>query len=253
MDLQLKGTAALITGAARGIGKEIAAVFLEEGAAVTLLDIDEQELQKTVQSFSAQYGAQRAVGRVCDITDERAATHACDETAERCGGIDYLINNAGISEPAALEETELSSWERVIRVNLTAPFIMSKAVFRHMRAKSHGVIVNIGSFAGKRGTLFGNNASYSVSKAGIIGLTKALVPEAAAIGVRVVAVCPGIVETDMVKNHPPETRKKLADLIPLGALATPRQIADVVVFLCSPAAGHIMGEALDVNGGLYLD
>lgn len=138
-------------------------------------------------------------------------------------------------------------------INLNAAFFASRAAFTQMKARGGGVIINIGSFAGKRGTLFGNNASYATSKAGIIGLTKALVLEGAKVGVRVAAVCPGVVETDMLKAHSEEARKKLAAMIPLGRFATPREIANVVVFLCSPAASHITGVALDVNGGLYLD
>ncbi len=255
MDLQIAGKSAVITGAAQGIGRAIAECFLQEGAHVSLLDINPERLTKTVAELSSTYSATDSADinhYECDVTNESAVEQTL-KTINQRHGINFLINNAGVSDPAPIEKTTLASWQQVNAVNLNAPFITSKHCFGYMKQQKGGVILNIASFAGKRGTLFGNNISYASSKAGIIGLTKALVPEAATVGIRVVAVCPGIVETDMLKKHSAEARHNLAQLVPLRRLAQPHEIAKTVVYLCSPCAAYIMGEVLDINGGLYLD
>ena len=253
MDLHVNDKSAIITGAAQGIGKEIAAVFLEEGCNVALVDIKAPELTAAASELQKLHPARRVDSFQCNITDEAAVQETFQEIGDK-HGIDYLVNNAGISEPAPIGEMSAESWRRVLDVNLNAAFLTTRAAFPYMKQSTRGpAMITIGSFAGKRGTLFGNNVSYAASKAGIIGLTKALVPEAAAAGIRVASICPGIVQTDMVLAHPEEKRRELAGYVPLGVLATPREIAAVVVFLCSQAASHIMGAILDVNGGLYLD
>ncbi len=251
MDLGIAGKIVVITGAAQGIGKTTAATFGKEGCKLALADINTEKLQQTGQELAA--AGYDVLTLAADITDAKAVDHLYATLRQEWGDADFLINNAGITEPAPFEQTELSSWRRVMAVNLDGAFLMSKHAFAGMKQKGGGVIVNLGSFAGKRGTLFGNNASYTVSKAGVIGLTKSLVVEGAPHGIRTLAVCPGIVETDMILAHDAKTRQKLAGLIPLGHLASPQQIADVIVFLCSERASHLTGNALDVNGGLYID
>ena len=255
MNLGIENKTAIVTGAARGIGKAISYSFLKEGANVALLDSDAKELEKTVKAFNNKFNQdnQQIYPIVCDITIEKEVKKAFQQLFKKTKNISFLVNNAGISAPSPIEDTTLISWNQVLSVNLTGAFLTSKHAFLPMKKSKGGMIVNIGSFAGKRGTLFGNNASYSVSKAGIIALTKSLMLEGAPHKIRTAAVCPGIVSTDMIKAHNEETRKKLASMVPLGKLATPAEIADVVVFLCSKQASHITGEVMDVNGGLYID
>jgi 3-oxoacyl-[acyl-carrier protein] reductase len=251
MELNMKNRVAVVTGAAQGIGKEIAGVFCKEGCKVALLDVNEEKLAETCKELQAS--GVEVYGAVCDITDEGSVSSTVSSIVDRFGTIDFVVNNAGITGPAPIHELSYESWRKVMDVNLNGAFLVSKYVFPVMMKARYGSIVNIGSFAGKRGTLFGDNTSYSTSKAGIIGFSKALAMEGARYGIRVNAVCPGIVETDMLKAHPPERRAELANYVMLKRLAQPKEIADVVVFLCSERASHITAEALDVNGGLYID
>lgn len=217
-----------------------------------LADLNGERLEPFVRSLQEHFGV-TARGIVGDVTDP-AVVQKCVRTAEEeLGGCGVLVNNAGISMPGPIEKVALSDWERVLRVNLTGPFLCSQAVFPGMKRAGWGRIINIASFAGKRPTLFGENVSYTASKAGLIGLTKALAFDGAPYGITVNGVAPGPVETDMLLRLPEENRKKLASLVPAGRLATPEDVAGVVFFLASEAASYITGETVNLNGGLYMD
>ncbi len=182
----------------------------------------------------------------------RAAETVVGATLEAFGRIDVLVNNAGISEPAPIAATTPDSWRKVMAVNLDAVYLLSRAAMPAL-AETRGSIVSLASFAGKRGTLFGDNTSYSTSKAGVIGFTRSLAIEAARVGVRVNAVAPGPVATDLVKALTPDQLARVTGFVPLGRMAEPAEIADLILFLASPRASYITGEVVNVNGGLYMD
>lgn len=243
MDLGLTGRLAVVTGAARGIGLATAKAFLAEGAKVLLVDRD-----AAVVSVAETIGAH---GLVADLSTPAAADEIARK-AQDLGGTAVLVNNAGITRPASLDQITDDDWRDVMSINLDAAFRLSRALWSQLQ-KSRGAIVNLASFAAKRATLFGNNASYTVSKHGIAGLTRAAAMDGARLGIRVNAVAPGVVSTEMVKAHSPETRQTIAGMIPMGQYADPDEIADAIVFLASRRASHITGEILNVNGGLVMD
>ncbi len=245
LDLDLRDRVALVTGAARGIGRAIAARLVAEGARTVLVDLD-----PGVKHAAASLSGTIAV--VADLTAPGEPDRIVAHGVEACGGLDVLVNNAGVSEPAAIEQLEPESWRRVMAVNLDAAYALSRAAYPHL-AERRGSIVNIASFAGKRGTLFGDNASYTTSKAGIIGLTRALAIEGASRGVRVNAVAPGPVATELMSALSDEQRDRVTSFIPLGRLAQPDEIADLVAYLAAPRAAYITGEVVNINGGLVMD
>lgn len=244
MQLGLEEKSVVVTGACGGIGRVIARAFADEGARVLATDLDSAVDAAAGDSCIAHFAA--------DLFTPGGAEAAVAQAVAKFGGLDVVVNCAGISEPARLEETTEASWQRVININLSASWRICRAALPELK-KTRGNIVNIASFAGKRGTLFGDNAAYTASKAGVIGLTHALALECAQDGVRVNAVAPGPVETPMLRALPAEKRERLTAMIPLGALPSPQDVADAVVFLASARAAAITGEITDVNGGLYLD
>lgn len=244
MRLGLENKSVVVTGACGGIGGVIARAFAGEGARVLATDLDSAVDAAASDACIAHFAA--------DLLTLHGAEAVVAQAVAKFGGLDAVVNCAGISEPARLEETTEASWQRVLNINLSASWRMCRAALPELK-KTRGNIVNIASFAGKRGTLFGDNAAYTASKAGVIGLTHALALECAPDGVRVNAVAPGPVETPMLRALPAEKRERLAAMIPLGALPSPQDVADAVVFLASARAVAITGEITDVNGGLYLD
>lgn len=246
MNLFLQNRLAVVTGAARGIGKAIAEGFLREGACVLAVDRDE-----AIRAVVGDMGEGDAHALVCDLRAPDAAAEVARQ-AESLGGCGMLVNNAGISMPAAVDEIQDEDWQAVMDINLNAAFRLTRSLWGQLREK-RGSIVNLASFAAKRATLFGNNASYTVSKHGIAGLTRAAAKDGAPLGIRVNAVAPGVVDTDLVKLHDAQTRARIQEMIPLGVYAQPSEIADAVLFLASRRASHITGEVLNINGGLVMD
>ncbi|MEM7442662.1 MAG: SDR family NAD(P)-dependent oxidoreductase [Pseudomonadota bacterium] len=244
MDLGLRGKIAVVTGAARGIGLAIAEEFTREDARVLLVDRDQ-----SVEEAAEQLGAD---GLVCDLTAEDAPRRVAVASAE-LGGADMLINNAGISRPSPLPETTDQEWAAVMEVNLGIAFRLTRELWAQLSAKD-GAIVNLASFASKRSTLFGNNSSYVAAKHAIAGLTRAAAFEGATQGVRVNAIAPGVVDTDLIRSvHDADARAKIMGFIPQGRFAAPREIADLALFLASKRAAHICGEVVNINGGLCMD
>ena len=244
MDLGLGGKLAVVTGAARGIGASIAAGFIEEGARVLLVD-----LSGIVREVAARIGGESLV---IDLAESGAAQQVA-EASEKLGGADVLINNAGISRPAPLPETTDEDWSAVMNVNLNAAFRLTRALWTQLSFRG-GSIVNLASFASKRSTLFGNNSSYVAAKHGIAGLTRAAAFEGATRGIRVNAIAPGVVDTDLIRSvHDAEARAKIMGFIPQNRFAEPSEIADLALFLASKRAAHICGEVININGGLCMD
>ena len=244
MDLALGGKLAVVTGAARGIGASIAAGFVEEGAGVLLVDLND-----IVREVAAKIGGESLV---IDLAESGAAQQVAD-ASEKLGGADVLINNAGISRPAPLPETTDEDWSAVINVNLSVAFRLTRALWTQLSFRG-GSVVNLASFASKRSTLFGNNSSYVAAKHGIAGLTRAAAFEGAIQGIRVNAIAPGVVDTDLIRSvHDAEARAKIMGFIPQNRFAEPSEIADLALFLASKRAAHICGEVININGGLCMD
>ena len=236
---------ALITGAARGIGLAVARRFLADGFEVALLDIDGDLL---AQSVSALARPDVTLAVTCDVSDPAAVASAVAEVEQRFGRLDVLVNNAGIAVFAPLMETSDADWSRVLAVNLTGPFLCTKAAVPLMRRHGGGAIVNITSISGLRASTL--RSAYGSSKAGLAHLTKQLAVELAELGIRVNGVAPGPVDTAMAKAvHSPEIRADYHDAIPLNRYGLEEELAEAIFFLCSDRASYITGQILAVDGG----
>lgn len=242
---------ALVTGAAQGIGQEIAVALAREGYTLALNDLAPSA--ETLAKIEA--GARSGRSYVADVADAEAVTAMVAAVAADLGPIDVLVNNAGISMVRPAEETTLAEWERVLRVNLTGPFVLCQSVGLGMLARRSGSIVNIASVAGLLGVA--DRAAYNASKHGLIGLTRTLAAEWGGRGVRVNAVCPGWVKTPMDEKDQASGSYTDADItsrIPMARFAAPDDIAQAVVFLADPAkSAFINGHALSVDGGWASD
>ncbi|MDO9058088.1 MAG: SDR family oxidoreductase, partial [Bradyrhizobium sp.] len=220
---------ALVTGAARGIGLAVAKRFLAEGWRVALLDIEAALLQGAVAGLK---NPETTMALPCDVSDAALVADAVAKTATRFGRLDALVNNAGIAVFAPLLETSDADWKRVLEVNLTGPFLCTKAAVPLMREFGGGAIVNITSISAVRASTL--RSAYGTSKAGLAHLTKQLAVELAALGIRVNGVAPGPVETAMAKQvHTPEIRADYHDAIPLNRYGLEEELAEAVFFLCS--------------------
>ncbi len=233
----------VVTGGAGGIGRATVQRFAAAGERVLALGRDGVALDALgVDSF------------VCDVTDESAVAGVFADI----GDVDVLVNNAGIGESAPLRTTTLDSWRRHLDVNATGPFLCMRAVVPGMRSRGSGAVVTVASTAGRAGVPY--TAAYSASKHAVIGLTRAVASEVAGTGVRVNAVCPTFVRTDMTERSianivertgrtPEQAEAALAAAAPLGRLLEPEEVADAIVFLASPAAAAINGQAVVIDGG----
>jgi NAD(P)-dependent dehydrogenase (short-subunit alcohol dehydrogenase family) len=236
---------ALVTGAARGIGLAVAKRFLAEGWRVALLDIESELLQSAVAALGSPDHTLALHG---DVSDAAAVRAAFDAQSRRFERLDALVNNAGVAVFAPLLETSDQDWNRVLAVNLTGPFLCTKAAAPLMREHGGGAVVNITSISAVRASTL--RSAYGTSKAGLAHLTKQLAVELASLGIRVNGVAPGPVETAMAKAvHTPEIRADYHDAIPLNRYGLEEELAEAVFFLCSDRASYITGQILAVDGG----
>ncbi|MCC8941792.1 SDR family oxidoreductase [Bradyrhizobium sp. Arg68] len=236
---------ALVTGAARGIGLATAKRFLAEGWRVALLDI-EGELQ--ARAVAALERPDDTLALTCDVSDAEAVAAAIAAVNQCFGRLDALVNNAGVAVFAPVLETSDADWSRIIAVNLTGPFLCTKAAAPVMREHGGGAIVNITSISAVRASTL--RSAYGTSKAGLAHLTKQLAVELASLGIRVNAVAPGPVETAMAKAvHTAEIRADYHDAIPLNRYGLEEELAEAIFFLCSDRASYITGQILAVDGG----
>jgi NAD(P)-dependent dehydrogenase (short-subunit alcohol dehydrogenase family) len=236
---------ALVTGAARGIGLAVARRFLAAGWRVALLDIDGKSLHDAVASLA---DPEHTLALECDVSDATAVNEAIATADQRFGRFDALVNNAGVAVFAPFLETSDEDWNRIIAVNLTGPFLCTKAAVPLMRNHGGGAIVNVTSISGLRASTL--RSAYGTSKAGLAHLTKQLAVELASLGIRVNAVAPGPVDTAMAKAvHSPEIRANYHDHIPLNRYGLEEELAEAVFFLCDDRSSYITGQILAVDGG----
>ena len=243
----LTGKTALITGAARGIGKAIAIKFASEGANIAFTDLVIDENGKATEAEISALGV-KCKGYASNAADFAQSEEVVKQVKEEFGSIDVLVNNAGITRDGLSFRMKLSDWEDVLRVNLTGVFVASQIVSSDMIRKRAGSIINMTSIVGLHGQ--GGQVNYSASKAGLIGFTKSLAKETAGRGVRVNAIAPGYIETDMTAAVNEEMRKAWVEGIPLKRAGQPLDIANAAVFLASDLSLYITAQVLGVDGGL---
>ena len=245
--LELNKKIALITGSARGIGKTIAEKFQEQGATIVITDINEQTLDGAVEELSKNG---EVMGLKMNVADAGSVQQAVDAVIEKYGRIDVLVNNAGITKDGMMSRMEESEFDSVIAVNLKGTFNATKSVSQYMLKQRSGNIINISSVVGIIGNM--GQANYSASKAGVIGLTKTSAKEFAKRGIRVNAIAPGFIKTDMTDQLSDAAKEALYSNIPLKRLGAPDDIANAAVFLASDNAGYITGQVLVVDGGMVM-
>ncbi len=258
--MTFSGQSVLVTGGARGLGRGIATAFARAGAAVLICDVNEAGAQAAARQITADGpGTVHAVRG--DVSDPEDVARVVQQAVSRSGRLDHLVNNAGIVSIAPLLDTSPQDWDRVLAVNLRGVFLTTRAALPHMLAARAGSIVNIASQAGKRPNRY--ISAYNASKAGVISLTRTAAVEAAP-HVRVNCVCPGFIDTELqeeeyavvsaLTGQPRDTiRRSWLDSMPLGQFQSVQDVANAVLFLASPAAGQITGEALNVSGGLVME
>jgi len=243
--MRLENKKALITGALRGIGKTIADLFIAEGAEVWGLDY------KTPEDLSGRVS--EAKGKLhwveLDLSKLDKIDEVIDNAIKESGGFDIVVNNAGITKDNLSFRMSMEEWQKVIDINLSAAFFVSRTVARDMIKKRAGSIVNMASIVGIHGN--GGQANYAASKAGLIAVTKSIANEVASRGVRVNAIAPGFIETDMTAALTEDQKKKMCDVIPMKRTGQQSDVARAVLFFASDDSTYITGQVLPVDGGMY--
>jgi 3-oxoacyl-[acyl-carrier protein] reductase len=243
----LSGKTALVTGGARGIGKEIVVALLTEGASVYFIDINESEHMDEYEKLAGEKGVS-LVFKKGNVADEEEISGVVNEILGEAGQLDVLVNNAGITRDGLIFRMSAKDWNDVLSINLTSAFYISKLLARHMMKSRNGSIINISSIVGVMGN--GGQSNYSASKAGLIGLTKSLARELGSRNVRVNAVAPGFIQTAMTDKLNEDQREALKAQIPMARLGRPSEVASAVTFLASDMASYITGHVLHITGGL---
>jgi len=244
-----KDKVVLVTGGSRGIGRSIAVGFAKQGATVVISYAgNEAAAQETLGLIQAA-GAKGETVRF-DVADSAACASAVENVVKTHGRLDVLVNNAGVAVDGLVMRVKDEDWDKQLDTNLKGAFALIRAASRPMMKQRAGAIINLTSIVGESGN--GGQAAYSASKAGLIGLTKSVAKELASRNIRVNAVSPGFIGTDMTAGINDEMRKKMLENIPLARLGAPEEVANAVVFLASDSAAYITGEVLKVNGGMYM-
>jgi len=245
--MDFSGKVALVTGCKQGIGYEIALSLAENGADLVLNDVGISEGDEIFKEISKL--GKKAVCISADISNEDQVNQLFETVRTEFGKLDILVNNAGITRDSMSSKMTMDQWNKVIAVNLTGTFLCSRAAVKLMEAAGEGAIVNFSSLAGVKGNV--GQANYSASKAAVIGLTKTLSLEYARKNVRVNAIAPGVIATPMTETIPDNVKQNMISRIPLQRMGTPRDVANVVLFLASSQAAYVTGQLIHVNGGMY--
>lgn len=244
----LDGRVAVVTGAARGIGFEMARTFAAEGASVVLGDLDADAVAAAAQTLTDDGFAATAVA--CDVTDPDQMQNLGSVSQKTFGAMDVWVNNAGITRDATIRKMSLDDFRAVIDVHLQGAWLGTQVASIAMREAGRGSIVNISSISGKVGLV--GQTNYSAAKAGMVGLTKAAAKELAHLGVRVNAIAPGVVNTDMIRALRPDILEAKLKEVPMGRGAEPAEIASVALFLASDMSSYMTGTVLEVTGGRHI-
>lgn len=240
----LEGKVALITGGTRGIGLETVRVFKENKAEVILFGSKEESVNKAIEELNSE--GYTVDGYYPNLNNYEEVTNTIDEIVKKYGHIDILVNNAGISANKKIEDTTAEDFAKIMDLNVSAVFNMSKAVIPYMKDNKGGVILNTSSMVSIYGQPSG--VGYPASKFAVNGITKSLARELAPFNIRVNAVAPGVTNTDMIKNLPPEQLEPIVKTIPMGRIGEPRDIANAFLFLASDMASYVTGNVLSVDG-----
>ena len=244
----LAGRVALVTGASQGIGRACALALAEAGATVALCARNEAKLAEVAAEIAAAGGVAHPFA--LDLSSEESIQACAKAVIARLGKVEILVNNAGITRDTLTLRMKRKDWDDVLATNLTGTFLMTQAVMGSMLKARWGRIINITSVVGQTGQA--GQANYAASKAGLIGLTKALAQEMGSRGITVNAIAPGYIDTDMTKSLPEDLKQKMLASVPLARMGTPEDIANAVKFLVSEDASYITGHVLAVNGGMYM-
>lgn len=246
--MRLKGSNALITGSAQGIGMAIALAMAKEGANICIADIKVDNIGNLVSDIN-KTGA-RCISTRLDVSNQESVTDAFGTFINEFGSIDILVNNAGITRDSLALRMKEDDWDAVININLKGTFLCSKEAIKLMSKQRSGKIINISSvvaFTGNPGQI-----NYSASKAGVIGLTKTIAKEYAGRGIRVNAIAPGFIQTAMTDALPEKVKEEMKNAIPLREFGTPEDVANASIFLASKESDYLTGQVLHVNGGMYM-
>lgn len=247
----LKDKVTVISGAAspRGIGFATAKLFAQHGAQVVILDLDE----KAAQDAAAQLGDGKHLGIACNVADKAACEAAAKRVIDTYGRVDGLVNNAGITQPVKIMEIDTASWDRIMDVNLRGVLYLSQAFIPQFRAQKSGSIACTSSVSAQRGGGIFGGPHYSASKAGVLGLAKAMARELGPDNIRVNCVTPGLIQTDITGGKlTDDMRREILKGIPLNRLGNPDDVADAFLFLVSDLSTYITGGVIDVNGGMLI-
>ena len=238
---------AIVTGAGQGMGRAVARRLAADGTRIVANDVNEEPVSQTVEGILGDGGDSIAVAG--DVTSSGDVADIAGAALDRYGRIDILVNNAGVLRPTKVIDIEEDEWDWVVAVNLKGTYLCSRAVLPAMREAGWGRIVNFSSTAGKSTSTVGG-AHYTAAKAGVLGFTRHLAREAAAYGITVNAVCPGLIDTEMVRGTIPDDKARAyADSFPIQRMGEPSEVAELVAFLASDRAAYITGASLDINGG----
>ena len=246
--MMLENQVALVTGGARGIGRAIAMALAAAGAKIVVSDIDLEAAQKTAEELKE--GGSEAFAVAGDVSDSGSVEGMIRESLDRFGRIDILVNNAGVTRDGLLMRMKEEDWDLVMRINLKGVYLCTKAIMRSMMKQRSGRIINIASVVGVMGNA--GQANYAASKAGVIGFTKSAAKEMAPRGINVNAVAPGFIATDMTDKLTDDVKAEFLRNIPLSRAGTPEDVAQVVLFLASPAADYITGQVIHIDGGMVM-
>lgn len=243
---KLSNQVAIVTGAGQGMGAATAARLAHEGAAVVVSDINESKTARVAEEINNSGG--RAISAKTDVTKEDEVASMVGCAIDTYGGVSILVNNAGILYPTRIDNVTKAEWDQVLDVNLNGTFLCSKAVLPTMKQKGYGRIVNMSSSAGRSVSTLGG-VHYTAAKAGVLGLTRAMAKEVAPFGITVNAVCPGLIDTEMVRIEcTPERIKSYEESFPISRLGTPEEVAQLILFLVTDSK-YITGASIDINGG----